>query len=200
MKAQKKQKPAARKGKKPNDSNLSPATVAVLAKSFNVTPRKIRQLTSLAEDQLPTPRGVAQAGSRAADILVKSASFYEGMAKASGDAKMKAHWLKEEELFDEALGLMLRETTLIARMRAERSRSMELLCWAIGDVLGGIKRLPALLEQFERIADPIEFSSDEPDTFPSQLAEALVEVLKYFEDQSERNPGRFRLLARELPY
>src|ERR1017187_8563765 len=200
MKSPGKLKSATRKVKKPNASKLSPAAVAVFAKMFNVTPRKIRQVTSLPEDQLPTPRSVAGVGSWAAETLVNAACFYEGMAKASGDEKMKECWLKEEIEMDDALGIMLRETTLIARMRAERSRSMELLVWAIGNALGGIKSLPALLKQFERIADPMEFNADEPDTFHCQLVEALVDLLKYFEDHSERHPERFRLLARELPY
>jgi hypothetical protein len=60
--------------------------------------------------------------------------------------------------------------------------------------------LPALLARYAKFADPIEFNADEPDTFSCQLVEALVDLLKYFEDQSERHPERFRLLARELPY
>jgi len=101
---------------------------------------------------------------------------------------------------DEALGCMLRGMTWNARLRVERSRSIELLFWAIGDALAGIKQLPALFEQVERVGDPDEFNPDEPGTFPFQLVESLVDLLTYLEDQCERRPERFRLIARELPH
>jgi hypothetical protein len=199
MKPQVKSKSATRNVKKQNNFTLSPAAVTLVAKVSGISARKIRQLTSIPEDQLPTPRGVAGVGSRAAETLVKAACFFEGFATSSADEKAKEHWQRQADECDEALGIMLRQTSL-ARFRAERSRSTELLVWAIGDALNGIKRLPTLLEQFERIAEPNEFASDEPDTFPCQLVEALVDLVKYFEEQSERHPERFRLLARELPY
>lgn len=200
MKPPRKSKSATGKGKKTKAAKLSPAVVAVLAKTFNVTPRKIHQLTSLPEDQLPTPRSVAETGTWAVETLVRAASFFEGFGKGSTDEKLKECWRKEEAEIDDALGIMMRNTTSTARLRAERSQSMELLVWAIGDALNGIKRLPTLFEQFERIANHNEFASDEPDTFPCQLVEALVDLVKYFENQSERHPERFRLIARELPY
>jgi hypothetical protein len=200
MKSQRTLKSATGKVKKPDDSKLSPAVVALLAKAFSVSPRKIRQLTSLTEDQLPTPRNLAGIGSWAAETLIRSACYFEGFATSSANEKLKERWRKEEAEIDDALGIMMRNTTSTARLRAERSQSMELLVWAIGDALNGIKRLPTLFEQFERIANHNEFASDEPDTFPCQLVEALVDLVKYFENQSERHPERFRLLARELPY
>lgn len=171
----------------------------MFAKMFGVSPRKIRQLASIPEDHLPMPRGEAEVGSRAGETLVKWAWLFERFGGASADEKVRERCREQANEVDEALGIMLRMTS-IARFRAERSQSTELLIWAIGDTLNGIKLLPALLEKFERIADPNEFSSEEPDTFPYQLVEALVELVKYFEDQSERHPERFRLIARELPY
>ena len=199
MKPQGKIKPANRKAKKKSSSPLSPAQVVALAEVFNVSPQRIRQITSAPENPLEKPRNLTAVGSWAAETLIKSACYFEGFATSSVDAKTKELWQREADECDEALGIMLRQTSL-ARFRAERSRSTELLVWAIGDALSAMKRLPTLFKQFERIADPNEFESDEPDTFPCQLVEALVDLVKYFEDQSERHPERFRLLARELPY
>jgi hypothetical protein len=199
MKAPGKSKSNTRKAKKKNNSHLSTEMVAVFAKMLGISARKIRQFTSIPQDQMPTPSTVAGQGSWAGETLVRSACFFEGLGKASTDEKAKKCWRKHENEIDEALGIMLR-TTAAARFRAERSQSTELLIWAIGDTLSGIKRLPALLGQFERIADASEFDSEEPDTFPWQLVEGLVDVLKYFVDQCERHPERFRMLARELPY
>jgi hypothetical protein len=131
---------------------------------------------------------------------VRIASFYEGFGKGDGSQEWKERWRKEEIEADEALGIMLRGMTSTARFRAKRSGSMELLVWAIGDALDGIKQLPALLQQFERVAGPDEFDPDAPESVHIGLVESLVELLGYFENQCERHPERYRLLARELPH
>src|SRR5579862_6924480 len=121
MKLQRKSKSGNRKSKKTVRAELSPEIVASFAKTFGVSPHKIRQVLSTPEDQLPTLRDVAATGNRAADTLLRAACFYEGLGKGSTDEKMKERWRKEEIEFDEALGLMLRRMTWDVRFRAERS-------------------------------------------------------------------------------
>jgi hypothetical protein len=200
MKSQGKATSPPRKGKKQKSSPLSPAIIKLVTKAFDASPSDIRRLASLPEDQLPSPRGLAEVGSWAVKALVNAACHFEGMKGGTTNQELKECCRKQEDELDEALGIMMRNTASVARLRAQRSLNSELLVWAIGDAISATKALPNLLEQFARIADPIEFSSDEPDTFPCRLVEALIDLVKYLEDQSERHPERFRLLARELPY
>lgn len=179
---------------------LPPAALTLLCKAFGIPVGEAERLLSISPDQVPTTGGLVAVGSWATEILAQMAAGFETIKRRKSNSADKDYWSKQETEYDDALGVLMRNSTFKGHFRAQRSNSSELLVWAIGDVVRGMKRLPALLKQYESFADPIEFAPNESDTFSCQLVESLIELLHYFEEQCEQHPERFRLLARELPH
>lgn len=137
----------------------------------------------------------------AAFTLADSADVFVRVFKEQNrdDLQQKALVVLQE--LQQAMSWMFRTVAMEARFLALHTTPThsDLLVECLGNTLREMEELPKVLEQFEKIAGPDEFSQTDPDSFCFRLAEALVDLVRNFEEMCEKHPERFRYLARELP-
>ena len=100
------------------------------------------------------------------------------------------------EKFDETLALMARNLTTFIHIRADKTRSTELLGHVYGETLGNLERFASVWRRFI-ISDQDANSSDSPGF---GLLTALTEAVRQFERECEQRPQLFRYWAQEQPY
>lgn len=171
-----------------------------MAKAFGISEEELRHARELPEDQLLTPDKLTEIAVWAAKRVSDYSMRCTGIASAATDQQLKTAFAKQAKDADLALSRLVREVAVLARFHAPRTECEDLLTDAVVHCVSVTEDLPELWRKFEEIAGPEEFGPEEVENLPWLLAERLIGLVKFLEDQCEKHPERFRLLAREYPH
>jgi hypothetical protein len=137
-----------------------------------------------------------------AERLAKIAYAFEsvGDAKSHAEGTGLRHLAELRDHADFCLNLAARDLNSWAEMRAETSRSPDLVCDVVGRLMGDGSQCIKLIETYYRMmGDDTEGTGEiDAETFPDQFLWDLAERVEAFPKFAERYPKHLHFAARHL--